>query len=270
MSAAVISTWLLINTVSALLLPPLNLLIAALIGYSMRRRWPRLSATVIAGAFLLLVVLSTTAGSRLIIAPLENLSSPLRSGERSGTDAQAIVVLGGGRIVGAPEYEGRDVPRPEVLARLRYGAALHRKSQLPLLVTGGTPDGGIESEAALMARVLREDFSVPTRWIESESVNTAQNAELSAAMLAAAGVKRILLVTDAVHMPRARMIFRHHGLQVTPAATMFLSAGPLDPIDFVPSGRALAASHYGMHEWIGLLWYRLRFGSDLALAGESG
>jgi uncharacterized SAM-binding protein YcdF (DUF218 family) len=163
----------------------------------------------------------------------------------------------------APEYGGRDVPGLTVLFRLRYGAKLHRETGLPMLVTGGAPEGSEESEAAIMARVLREDFAVPVKWLEHQSNNTAQNAQMAAPILKQAGIYRILLVTDAIHMPRSRMMFAHNGLQVVPAPTTFFSSAPISPDDFVPNGSAFGVSHYALHEWIGIWWYRIRHGATM-------
>lgn len=251
------SAWLLVNAVSALLLPPLNLLLLCAAGVLLRRRWPRLGAAVALLSLAVLVGLSTHAGVRLLARPLENRQPALDPARAS--PAQAIVVLGGGRSRNAPEYEGRDVPRSNVLARLRYAARLQRQTGLPLLVSGGRPEGADESEAALMARVLREDFQADVRWLEDESDNTAQNAMLSASLLRQAGIARVLLVTDALHMPRSQNIFEQAGLAVIAAPTNYLAQGVLHPADFIPNAGALRDSHYALHEWIGLLWYRIAY-----------
>lgn len=250
------ASWIITNTVSALLLPPLNLAVPAAAGFMLRRRWPRFGGVLCIGSLAGLVALSTSGVARLIAAPLEQRAAPLTSAH--GTGAQAIVILGGGRLKNAPEYGDRDSPADTTLMRLRYGAKLQRETGLPLLVTGGTPDGSSESEAAIMARALREDFAVPVKWLEQASDNTAQNAQFSAHMLQRAGVNRILLVTDALHMPRAQRVFMQNGLQVVPAPTAFSSRAPWSAIDLVPRGTGFNLSHYGMHEWIGLAWYRLR------------
>lgn len=249
--------WLLVNAVSALLLPPLSLALLCAAGLLLRRRWPRAGLALSLLSLALLVGLSTQAGVRLLARPLENRVPPLDAVDAGR--AQAIVVLGGGRRRGAPEYAGMDVPRPDVLARLRYAARLQRQTGLPLLASGGKPEGAAESEAALMARVLREDFQVEVRWTEGGSDNTARNAALSAAMLRQAGVARVLLVTDALHMPRAQRIFEQAGLTVTAAPTNYLARGALHPSDFIPHAGALRDSHYAIHEWIGLLWYRIAY-----------
>ncbi len=253
------ASWVATNAAAALLLPPLNLLLVAGFGLLLRRRWPRAGRTLIIGAVALLLVLCTNAGSLLLVAPLERLASPLTVADVPA--AQAIVVLGGGRIGAAPEYGGHDIPSLPTLARLRYAAHLQRASGLPLLVSGGSPDGAADSEAVLMARSLREDFAVPVRWLEQGSDNTAENARYAAQQLHGDGIRRVLLVTDAMHMPRSQAIFSRYGLQVVAAPTVFFSRQRLTPIDFFPGGDGLRRSHYALHEWIGLLWYRLRHGA---------
>jgi uncharacterized SAM-binding protein YcdF (DUF218 family) len=248
--------WLASQVVGAFLLPPLNLALIALAGFLLRKRRPRTGTALCAAALLGLLILCTGAGARLFTAPLEQMTTPLAIAKDAG--AQAIVVLGGGRQPRAPEYGGRTSPSPATLGRLRYAATLYRQTGLPVLVSGGNPDGAGEPEAAVMARVLQEEFATPVKWMEPDSNNTAQNALYSAKLLQAAGVQRILLVTDALHMPRAAAAFERTGLAATPAPTGFLVNGPLTVSDFVPNGSALAVSRYALHEWVGMLWYRIR------------
>jgi len=254
MSASVIVT----HAVSALLLPPLDLVLACAAGMLLKKRWPRLGRWLSAGALLLLLVFSTRAGALLFVAPLENRVPPLASAQ--GTGAQAIVVLGGGRLADAPEYGGNDIPGYATLARLRYAAKLHRETGLPLLVAGGAPTGG-EAEAAVMARTLREAFATPVKWQDDHSDDTAQNAAFSARILKREGITRILLVTDAMHMPRARAVFERTGLEIVAAPTMLFSRDTLTALQFLPDGEGLRRTHYALHEWLGLAWYRLRHGS---------
>jgi len=245
------------NLVSTLLLPPAILVLVCFVGLAMRRRWPRCGVLVSAVALVTLLIFSTNAGALLFVAPLENQTAVLDA--TSTAEAQAIVILGGGRLANAPEYGGVDSPNYWTLARLRYAAKLHRETGLPVLVTGGTPDGGAESEAVVMARTLRDDFATPVKWMEGASDNTAQNAVFSEKILKEANVTRILLVTDAIHMPRAEMIFRQSGLKVIPAPTVFFSRDRLSALDFFPAGEGLRRSYYALHEWMGIAWYRLRY-----------
>lgn len=251
-------SWLITNFLAALLLPPMSLVLLGLFGVLLRRRHRQLGISVTVLSVLLLVGLSMPAGSRLLVKPLEDLYVPVP--DPKGGGAQAVVVLGGGRDILSPEDADRDRPSSASLMRLRHGARLHRLTGLPLLVSGGKPDGQGESEAVVMARALEDDFRVKVRWVEDASDNTAQNARFAAVVLREAGVRRILLVTDAIHMRRAEQIFRRTGLEVVPAPTGFKKRGPVTIASFIPSAHALEDSHYALHEWIGIVWYRLRYG----------
>lgn len=259
--------WVATNAVSALLLPPLDLIIPAALGLLLRRRWPRAGLALGMASLALLLLFSTRAGAYLLLRPLESLSAPLTPAAAAG--AQAIVVLGGGRISASPEEGGHDSVNPQTLVRLRYAARLQRTTGLPLLVSGGKPDGAAESEAQLMARSLRDDFAVPVRWLEQESDNTAENAAYSKRQLRHDGVTRVLLVTDAMHMPRAQAVFLRAGLEAVPAPTQFLRDERFSALYFMPDGEGLRRSHYALHEWLGLFWYRVRHGSQLPGAARS-
>jgi uncharacterized SAM-binding protein YcdF (DUF218 family) len=247
-----------------LILPPTSLFLIIGIGLLLWRRWPRTGRAVAGSGLALLAFLCTGAGAQLFVRPLEAMTMALRAPESAG--AQAIVVLAAGSLRQAPEYGGRTIPDYIALARLRYAAHLQRRTGLPLLVSGGNGNIGgdpaaprrVYAKADAMAAALREDFGVPVRWIEARSYDTADNAAFSAAMLHAAGVRRILLVTDAMHMPRAHAVFARAGLEVVDAPTMFFSRRPLSLDAWVPEVEGMRLSWYAIYEWIGLAWYRLR------------
>ena len=255
------ASWIFNTAMGALLLPPFNLILLCALGLLLSRRWRRAGLTLSALSLVLLALISTRPGAMLFVEPLEKQNTPLTAADIRG--AQAIVVLGAGRLANAPEYESQDAPSSIALQRLRYAAKLQRETRLPILVTGGMPDGSAESEAAIMARSLREDFSVPVRWLEEASNNTAENARDSAAILRPAGVHRILLVTDAMHMQRAKLVFAQAGLDVVPAPTIFNYTEPVRVVDYFPQSRWLQRTYYATHEWLGIAWYWLRH-RDLA------
>lgn len=243
------------HAASALLMPPFSLMVLCALGLVLRRRWPGTGLTLGLLSLIMMTVLSTRAGAMLVVAPLERLAAPAVG--HSG--AQAIVVLGAGCMANAPEYGGLATPGLISLARIRYAAKLHRATRLPILVTGGKRNCATEPEAALMARVLQEEFAIPVKWLEPDAVDTAHNAEYSKPLLRQAGVRRILLVTDALHMPRAAALFAHSGWEVAAAPTLFHSSAPLSKADLLPNARALALSQYAIHEWLGLAWIRWQY-----------
>ncbi|MBM3518377.1 MAG: hypothetical protein FJX56_11035 [Alphaproteobacteria bacterium] len=109
-----------------------------------------------------------------------------------------------------------------------------------------------------MRRTLEDEFGVPVRWVEDKSRTTFDNAQPSYRLLAPEGIKTILLVTHAWHMPRAAEAFARVGFAVVAAPTAFTYVGPgIEAADFVPSANAFQNSYYAAQEWIGLYWYRL-------------
>jgi uncharacterized SAM-binding protein YcdF (DUF218 family) len=249
MSAA----WFLKDLLAILLLPPANgLLLICLAGLYRRRRWA-FGLAAFGTALLVLQSLPPVAGA--LMASLEERAGPVL---QDTAGAQAIVVLSSGLELEQPEYGG-DTAGERTLLRLRYGALLAKRHNLPLLVTGGHPKNATRTEAAVMAGILEREFAVEVRWQEGESRNTAENASKSAAILRDAGVHRIVLVTQAFHMPRAVRLFRAAGLEVVPAPTQFKSAGrsSLGPFDLLPQSQALRNSYFALHEWLGIAWLAL-------------
>ncbi len=208
-----------------------------------------------------LTMMSLPAVATALMAPLETYppigtdSAPLPAG------AQAIVVMGAGRYRGAPEYGG-DTVDPLSLGRVRYAAHLHRKSGLPIYVTGGSPSGERPAVGELMADVLRDELGVPVEAVESESRTSWENAALLAPILERDGVSRILLVTDAWHLPRSVEVFERIGLEVAPAPTGFVSypgwESDLTYRDWLPDAGALRTSLYAVNEHLGRVWYQIR------------
>jgi uncharacterized SAM-binding protein YcdF (DUF218 family) len=173
-------------------------------------------------------------------------------------DAQAIVILGGseGRP-SAPEYGGAPAAGGSLLERVSYGAFLAQRTGLPVLVSGE------EDETSAMRASLAIEFHVPTRWVENHSRDTFENAEFSAPILEAAGVRRILLVTDATHEWRAAHEFMSAGLQVVPAPEGAWQWHGRGVMRYVPTMSSLTHSTEALYEMIGDVVRRLLAGLDL-------
>ncbi len=245
-------SWQLTNALAALLLPPGSLILLMAGGLVLRRTRPHLGTSLSAGGLAALYVLSMPLTAIGLLSALES-GSPATNNR----SAAAIVVLGGSKSHNTPEYGG-DTVSGATLVRLRYAAHLHHRTGLPILVSGGSPEGSAQSEAELMQRILQNEFSVPVRWMEGNSANTLENARLSYRMLATENIRAIYLVTHAWHMPRARLVFEVAGFNVIPAATGYTTRYRLTMLDFLPSAQALRDSALFFHEIIGIVWYRLR------------
>ena len=249
---------------AALALPPVPLLLLALLAGALlwrRRRlgWALLAFSVAGGW------LAGCAGfgellARALLHPPPALSAAqiaaLRQQARADHDV-AIVVLGGGRETLAPEYGASSLPAL-ALERLRYGVWLGRETGAPVAFSGGSGYGqeGQPPEAEIAARIAAADFGRPLRWVETASRDTRENAERSVALLRPAGVRTIVLVTHGWHMPRALRAFRDtaQGRVRIVAAPMGLAPRVERPLlRWLPTAPGLAHVHHVLHEALGRL-----------------
>ena len=237
-----------------LILPPAAPLLLALVGLAIMSRHPRRGRALAAFGVVALVLLSMPAVSTLLLRAVDR--TPVLDPAATAT-AQAIVILGGGIRRGAPEYGGPTLSRL-TLERVRYGARVARATRLPVLVSGGRFASGEPTEAAVMKAALEDEFGVPVRWVEDRSRNTHENARMSAALLTADGVARVVLVGHSFDLPRATAEFNAAGIATIPAPTGIADAGSdYRAIDFVPSVAGLQQSYYALYELYAEAWRRL-------------
>ncbi|WP_395502883.1 YdcF family protein [Ectopseudomonas mendocina] len=247
-----------------LLMPPGILLLLMLLGWWLRRRFPRLAGVCFVTGFGGLWLMSLPAVMQWSAGLLER--EPALEEARWATLAQradAIVILGAGREQNDPGWGGADQPGLMALERLRYAARLARASGLPMAATGGLHYGQPPSEAALMADAMKRDYGLDIRWQEEQSRTTWENAVLSAELLQPQGVRRVVLVTQAWHMPRARWSFEQAGFEVISAPMGYLSAGYVRPLGgWLPESRVIWQSGQLLNEAIGLLAYPIVYGKQ--------
>ena len=167
--------------------------------------------------------------------------------------AQALVLLGGG--VSPPSGKATDINLGAAADRVWYAARLFHAGKAPLLLLSGgsDPQRHAFSEARAMA-VFLQDLGVPAPALvlEEDSRNTLENAAFSAKLLNERGIRHVLLVTSALHMPRALALFTAQGLQVEPAPTDFEADNPPPgALAWLPDAEALDGSGRAMKEWVG-------------------
>jgi uncharacterized SAM-binding protein YcdF (DUF218 family) len=247
-----------------LLLPPAGpLLIAAAGAWLLRSRtsartakagWLLLAAG-LASLWLLATPLVADALARAAERePALDLTRPLQ--------AEAIVILGGDdQRIAAPEYGGEPAPGAGLLERLAYGAFLAHHTGLPVLVSGTA------AEALAMRISLARDFRIEVRWVEDQSRDTFQNAQFSSRLLKAAGVSRILLVTDSAHEWRAAHEFASAGLTVVPAPVGVWAPRDSGLARYLPGVSALTRSTAALYELLGDLVRRGLAGLNLRRQG---
>jgi len=186
--------------------------------------------------------------------------------------ADAIVVLGG--ATRTPGYPRPTAEVNEAGDRLLYAAWLYQHDAAAYVVVSGgaaawSGPQGI-SEAEVMAGLLQR-MGVPETalLLETGSWNTYENAEASLDILKAHDIETIILVTSAIHMPRAYATFDYPEIEVTPAPTDFwVSQAEWDYytqpklsvqlMNLLPSSQDLALTTQAIKEYIGMVVYTVR------------
>ncbi|MCP4343835.1 MAG: YdcF family protein [Desulfobulbaceae bacterium] len=240
----------------ALLLPPFTQIILLLSAWLLRKKIPRLAQVLCLLAIMSLWVLGTPLASTMLALTLEQ-DPALKPNQLANVQADAIVVLSSWQNETAPEF-GEPVSGEEQLIRVRYGAFLHNKTELPVLLSGGAVRGDeLRSLAETMAFDLTEGFGIKPEWLEKKSRTTAENANNSYSILGAENKTAIVLVTHSMHMMRAKWSFEHAGFKVLPAPTGFVGMKPLTVRSFLPNAHSLQRSSKALHEWLGYWTYLL-------------
>lgn len=245
---------------ASIALPPTSLVLLALFGLWLERRHRRLGRSIAVTGVVAIFVLSLPPVANALMGTLE-IHPPI-----SGKDlanAQAIVILGGGLYLDAPEYGGDNL-RGRALERIRYGAYLQTRSKLPVLISSGSPLGG-RPEGDVMKEVLEREFHIPVKWVENASNDTGENASYTGAMLKNSGITRIALVSSAAHLRRAAGYFQDQGFDVLPAPTGFFTRSRSTFLDFLPSASSLNLSSEALSEWLGILVQQVVLGIRTAL-----
>jgi uncharacterized SAM-binding protein YcdF (DUF218 family) len=247
--------------VAALLLPPVPLLILMLMGARLmfRRRilaWLLVLLAVAGLWFSCTTALSMTLQTWLLKPPpalTEAQINDLKKAPRT-----AIVVLGGGRKLRAPEY-ALSTLHERGIERLRFGVWLSRETGLPIAFSGGVGHGadGGTSEAEIAARIAEREFGRPLKWTETESRDTRENAMKTVPLLQAQGIEQLVLVTHGYHMPRALRNFERADLagklRLVPAPVGLPPGGRMRVGDWLPSAEGFEGTRLVLHEWVGRL-----------------
>jgi uncharacterized SAM-binding protein YcdF (DUF218 family) len=209
----------------------------------------------------ILFLLSTKPLSELLLYSLER-QYPVPSDEMLST-LDIMAVLGGGMYTSGgfrqyPELSGI------AYSRLFNGVRIFKRSGAKTLaLSGGSSQEALKAEADVM-KALALELGVPESRIvtETKSRNTMENGAELAKLFSSAQAKRIGLVTSALHMPRSVKVFRKQfpdAMIVPIPVNHFYSPDWGNLRSYIPSPDTLAKSNYAIHEWIGMMWYVIRY-----------
>jgi uncharacterized SAM-binding protein YcdF (DUF218 family) len=224
-----------------------------------RRHESRRRLLLVTVTFAALVVLNLPGTGYLALGTLEWHYPP--DGLESD-DAETIVVLSGS-LMPADSVRHRVELGDDTLVRCVHALDLYRRSgPRPVLVSGGRVDPNMPGPtlARAMAGFLRDSGVKDSDLImEEHSRTTYENAVESCRLLRGRGITKIVLVTEAYHMYRAMRCFEGQGMEVVPSACHHRATQfRFRLADFLPSPSSARNCQVVVHEWLGVVWYRLR------------
>jgi uncharacterized SAM-binding protein YcdF (DUF218 family) len=197
---------------------------------------------------ILVVVLGVLPTARLLSSPLEHRFPVPSNLDR----VDGIIVLSGAERAGPSKHYGQPLLN-SAADRLTTFLMLARRFPEARLVHSG--DTVPASESAVARELLLGAGVDPQRIVfENKSRVTCESPRATLDVVAVDASQRWLLVTSAMHMPRAVACFRAAGWDVTPYPTNF-RRGP-ELLSALPDN--LEDVDLAVHEWVGLLYYRLR------------
>ena len=239
---------------------PSNLLIAVGIAglVVLCTRFSRLGSWLVVTSLVLIAVFGLSPLGNVLMIPLEQ-RFPAWDPSRGAPDG--VVVLGGAITPEVSAYRNA-VALNEAAERITFAAELARRYPNARIVYSGGSNallsyGAIEAPFAV--RELEALGVAHDRIIaEEQSRNTIENAVYSLLVAQPKPGERWLLVTSAFHMPRSIAAFRAAGFAVEACPVDWRTRGSLDAARFFGSlSEGLARTDAAVHEWVGLVAYRL-------------
>ena len=204
-----------------------------------------------------LYLASTPLVARWVAESLERLNPPVDPVTMPVADA--IVVLGGSMYATVGPDGTALLYARHASDRFETAMQAFSAGRAPIIAFGGggtgvpgTPTEGEWNRARAIARGAPADRAIAG----PVALYTSDESEGIARVLRERGVKRIILCSSAVHLPRARMNYEKLGFEVTPLPSDFATRGTAEEWSWallIPRGMALSQVDAGVKEWMGLL-----------------
>jgi uncharacterized SAM-binding protein YcdF (DUF218 family) len=248
-----------ISKITSYLLAPLFwIFVLALIAFLFRKR--RAGKWILLGALILFYLFSNRF---LLDEAVRAWEYPLTNQPQADSVYDAAIVLGGG-VVNYDTKTDRLIFR-ENADKILQAVSLYRNGRaVHLMLSGGPGELFVpgQYEASHMKKYLIS-IGIPDSVILVDSVSrtTWENARNSAEILTKAMPgARCLLITTALHMPRAMGCFRKAGLDVTPFTTNKLTGSRRTDFEhlFIPQAECFLYWRNLIHEVVGYRVYKMK------------
>lgn len=205
-------------------------------------------------SILLMIFIFTGLGVKTLVLPLENYYT---EDNYQLINKMPVVVLGGGINYNIPDKKGE--LSQSSLERLVRGYKLQKKLGSSIIYSGGIAVGQTDiSEAEIASKWLKE-MEVPDEKIikEEHARTTYENGLYVKKWMKNNNVDNIYLITSAIHMPRSSAVFSNFNIDFIPVISGYSYNHKLSWLDYLPNRGALTANLAALHEWLGLIWYKI-------------
>lgn len=250
-------SYVILKTLSFFLVPSNVLIGVGLVGIILTRtHFTRAGTRFLIVSVILLFIIGVFPVGTVLTLPLEARFPPWQPGQSAPT---GIIVLGSAINPVISAARG-DVALNDAAERIIAIVKLARRyPNARVVFSGGNSNlfASVPSEAVYAARLM-EDLGVSRGRIvlEGRSRSTAENATFTAHLVQPKPGERWLLITSAMHMPRAMGTFRKAGFLVEAYPVDYRTAGPQDLWEIPESLTAgVHITDMSVHEWFGLLAY---------------
>lgn len=222
----------------------------------------RVGTIVVTVGFLLLVLVGEGSLSSALIEPLEYrypAVDPERLRQEAGAPVTYVVVLSAGHVTDTTVSLTSQITRVSLIRLIEGIRLLHALPGSKLVLSGDSAYDAV-SEAAMMAK-LAEELGADHKDIIVEP--TARNTEEQAQRIKdIVGQDRFVLVTSAVHMPRAVALLEKLSLHPVAAPTGYYLRQSKDRsfslVSHFPSAESVRVAERALHEYLGVMWSKLR------------
>lgn len=217
----------------------------------------RLGKVLVSIGLVVLVLASYGWFSAPFVRPLES-KFPALMQVNTLPEIKWIIVLGGG--VAADKSIPANIQLSDAsLARLIEGVRLHNAlPQTRLLLSGGFTSGPISEAEAMEQTASFLGVDKQKMLLDSESKDTEDQARLIKNIV---GNDRFILVTSASHMPRSVALVKKLGLHPIPAPAdrrVIQGTGTISPRVLFPNSANITMIEMAMHEYLGIVWGKMR------------
>jgi uncharacterized SAM-binding protein YcdF (DUF218 family) len=208
---------------------PVLFMLVALPLFFRAKHWKNWVGKPAAIALISYLLLISPVAAKLLSWGLDNqFISQWYDSRITGKSIDAIVILGRGDVLAS--------------SRIKLATQLAKSDPVPIIFASGQTDAPYFIE-----RLKGEDISTERLQGEGCSQTTEENALFTAALLYPQGVRRIMLITDPMHMPRSVMTLQSFGLEVVPHSS---------PIPW--NLTSAEQSFLALREYFGLIGYGVR------------